>query len=194
MVSLSFPHCTMITPANSRPPPVLSQQIIVGCHSLLHVVDSNSGVDIEISGGIITKESLLGSFSKVSDKMSGSVSSRDPVKEEAVMPAQPVTQEPGQSVQASSSSALQERVERAKMLVEQRKAEKEAAEEDKEKTKEMERREVGKVRRESDIIIVEEHFRVRVSGVLVIRSEEESSDSWLDRLLVSMCCCAPFLF
>ena len=162
--------------------------------TLLLVLDSNSGVDIEITGGIITKESLLGSFSKVSDKMSGSVSSSDPVKEkEAVITPQQVPQE---SVQSSSGSvsALQERVERAKMLVEQRKAEKEAAEDDKEKTKEMERREVGKVRRDSDIVILEEHVRVRVSGVVVIEIEEESPDGWLDRLLFSICCCAPCLF
>ena len=151
-------------------------------------------MDIEITGGIITKESLLGSFGKVSDKMSGSVSSSDPVKEkEAGITPQ---QDPQESVQSSSGSvsALQERVERAKMLVEQRKAEKEAAEDDKEKTKEMERREVGKVRRDSDIVIVEEHVRVRVSGVVVIEIEEESSDGLLDRLLFSICCCAPCLF
>ena len=161
--------------------------------TLLLVLDSNSGVDIEITGGIITKESLLGSFSKVSDKMSGSVSSSDPVKEEVVKTAPPVTQESVQS-SSGSSSALQDRVERAKMLVEQRKAEKEAAEDDKVKTKEMERREVGKVRRDSDIVIVEEHVRVRVSGVVVIEIEDESSDGWLDRLLFSICCCAPCLF
>ena len=34
-------------------------------------LDSSSGVDVEITGGVITKESLLGSFSKVSHKMSG---------------------------------------------------------------------------------------------------------------------------
>ena len=102
-------------------------------------LDSSSGVDIEITGGVITKESLLQSFSKVSDKMTGSV--KETEKEETVTVK---TQEPQQS--SSSSSSLQERVERAKMLVEQRKAEKEAAEDDKEKNKEMERREVGKVR------------------------------------------------
>ena len=163
--------------------------------SLLLVLDSNSGVDIEITGGIITKESLLGSFSKVSDKMSGSVSSSDPVKkeQEVVKTAPTVTQEPVQS-SSGSLSALQDRVERAKMLVEQRKAEKEAAEDDKVKTKEMERREVGKVRSDSDIVIVEEHVRVRVGGVVVIEIEEESSDGWLDRLLFSICCCAPCLF
>ena len=104
-------------------------------------LDSSSGVDIEITGGVITKESLLGSFSKVSDKMSGSVKETEKKEETETVK----TQEPQQS-SSSSSSSLQERVERAKMLVEQRKAEKEAAEEDKEKSKEMERREVGKVR------------------------------------------------
>ena len=123
--------------------------------TLLLVLDSNSGVDIEITGGIITKESLLGSFSKVSDKMKGSVSSSDPVKEkEAGITPQQVPQEPVQS-SSGSVSALQERVERAKMLVEQRKAEKEVAEGDKEKSKEMERREMGKVRSViSEIIIL----------------------------------------
>ena len=108
-------------------------------------------MDIEITGGVITKESLLGSFSKVSDKMSGSVTS-DAVKEEKTSEE---TQEPGQSSSAASST-LQDRVERAKMLVEQRKAEKEAAEGDKEKSVEMERRELGKVSVNSEVIIVEE--------------------------------------
>ena len=40
------------------------------------------------------------------------------------------------------------------MLVEQRKAEKEVAEGDKEKSKEMERREMGKVRRVNSEIII----------------------------------------
>ena len=106
-------------------------------------LDSSSGVDIEITGGVITKESLLGSFSKVSDKMSGSVKEAEKKEETVKEETETVkTQEP----QQSSSSSLQERVEKAKMLVEQRKAEKEEAEDDKEKTKEMERREVGKVR------------------------------------------------
>ena len=109
-------------------------------------------MDIEITGGVITKESLLGSFSKVSDKMSGSVTS-DAVKE-----ISEETQEPGQSSSAASTT-LQDRVERAKMLVEQRKAEKEAAEGDKEKSVEMERRELGKVSVNSDVIIVEELVR-----------------------------------
>ena len=43
------------------------------CMFIHNKVDSSSGMDIEITGGVITKESLLGSFSKVSDKMSGSV-------------------------------------------------------------------------------------------------------------------------
>ena len=51
---------------------------------------------------------------------------------------------------------LQARVERAKMLVEQRKAEKEVAEGDKEKSKEMERREMGKVRSVISDMIEEE--------------------------------------
>lgn len=52
------------------------------------------------------------------------------------------------------------------MLVEQRKAEKEVTESDKEKSKEMERREMGKV----------------------ILCEKENL---IDRLLVSICCCIP---
>ena len=55
------------------------------------------------------------------------------------------------------------------MLVEQRKAEKEVAEGDKEKSKEMERREMGKV----------------------ILCEKENV---IDRLLVSICCCILCLF
>ena len=146
-------------------------------------------MDIEITGGVITKESLLGSFSKVSDKMSGSVTS-DAVKEEKTSEE---TQEPGQSSSAASST-LQDRVERAKMLVEQRKAEKEAAEGDKEKSKEMERREVGKVSYNSEVITVEELQEELVRVRVVILCEEDCSENLLDRLLVSICCCIPCLF
>ena len=52
------------------------------------------------------------------------------------------------------------------MLVEQRKAEKEVAEGDKEKSKEMERREMGKVKR--DMIIIEElQEHVKLVGGIV---------------------------
>lgn len=102
----------------------------------VYFIDSSTGVDIEITGGIITKESLLESFSKVSDKMSGSTSMKVEVK--------PTQQEVSQEPASPASASLQERVDRAKVLVEQRKAEKETQESDKEKTKERERREVGK--------------------------------------------------
>ena len=102
-------------------------------------VDSSSGVDIEITGGSITKDGLLNSFKKVAEKV-GSAPKTSEAGNTSATPAQAAQQAPAASV------SLQERVERAKMLVEQRKMEKQKDEDDKEKNKEMERREVGKVR------------------------------------------------
>ena len=102
-------------------------------------VDSSSGVDIEITGGSITKDGLLNSFKKVAEKI-GSAPQTSEAGAMSATPAQAAQQAPAAPV------SLQERVERAKMLVEQRKMEKQKDEDDKEKNKEMERREVGKVR------------------------------------------------
>ena len=102
-------------------------------------LDSSSGVDIEITGGSITKDGLLNSFKKVAEKI-GSAPQTSEAGAMSATPAQAAQQAPAAPV------SLQERVERAKMLVEQRKMEKQKDEDDKEKNKEMERREVGKVR------------------------------------------------
>ena len=107
--------------------------------SKLFFVDSSSGVDIEITGGSISKDGLLNSFKKVAEKI-GSAPQTSEAGAMSATPAQAAQQAPAASV------SLQERVERAKMLVEQRKMEKQKDEDDKEKNKEMERREVGKVR------------------------------------------------
>ena len=128
-------------------------------------------MDIEITGGIITRESLLESFSKVSDKMSGSTSMKVEVK--------PTQQEVSQEPASPASASLQERVDRAKVLVEQRKAEKETQESDKEKTKERERREVGKVRGEVDIDIVTVEEYVLLGGAVIL-SEADTRNHLLD--------------
>ena len=44
-----------------------------------------------------------------------------------------------------------------------------------------------------DIIIVEKRSTLELKTELGI-SEEEKLDSWLDRLLVPICCCFPCLF
>ena len=93
-------------------------------------VDSSSGVDIEITGGSITQDGLLNSFKKVAEKI-GSAPQTSEAGAMSATPAQAAQQAPAAPV------SLQERVERAKMLVEQRKMEKQKDEDDKEKNKEM---------------------------------------------------------
>ena len=108
-------------------------------HSLtILVLDSSTGLDLEVTGGKLTKEMLLSSFSKVSAPRTQNTDIRtEPVTgtEASAVEVEPV---------AGASSNLQDRVEKAKMMVEQRRQEKEDAEKEKEKTKEMERRELGK--------------------------------------------------
>ena len=97
---------------------------------LFFFVDSSSGVDIEITGGSITQDGLLNSFKKVAEKI-GSAPQTSEAGAMSATPAQAAQQAPAAPV------SLQERVERAKMLVEQRKMEKQKDEDDKEKNKEM---------------------------------------------------------
>ena len=113
-------------------------------------IDSSTGVDMEITGGIITKESLFASFAKVCDKQEGGNMAPGVDSNVSASPAAATSSTSNSTAAASAeqssgvSVSLQERVERAKMLVEQRKMEKEQEENDKEKSKEMERREIGK--------------------------------------------------
>jgi len=146
----------------------------------VYFIDSSTGVDLEITGGIVTKESLLGSINKALDKVGEAVdiAQAAPVAVAAApvaAAAAPVavaaapasitetsatiiessnsTKEAAEEskVEAVSSNSsveqpkpLEERVERAKLLMAQRQAEREAQEKEKEKDKEKERREVGK--------------------------------------------------
>jgi len=129
----------------------------------VYFIDSSTGVDLEITGGIVTKESLMASISKAHDKVgeaadfvqAAPVASAEPVSvtESAAKITEGSTSEAAEEskVEAVSSNAsgeqpkaLEERVERAKLLMAQRQAEREAQEKEKEKDKEKERREVGK--------------------------------------------------
>jgi len=120
----------------------------------VYFIDSSTGVDLEITGGIITKESLMASISKALQKVGEAV---EPVA--AVEPSAAIA-EPSSDVNSSENDnneetekvetvseqpkALEERVERAKQLMAQRQTEREVQEKEKEKDKERERREVGK--------------------------------------------------
>ena len=110
---------------------------------------------------------MKASFDKVEAKKNAPASDAtttvETPKETKVEETAPVST-PTSTVATSSSgpavsASLQERVERAKMLVEQRKMEKEQAENDKEKSKEMERREVGKAMLERKRMMEEKELK-----------------------------------
>jgi len=138
----------------------------------VYFIDSSTGVDLEITGGIVTKESLMGSISKAQSKV-GQVVETPPVApvvvEEPDNAAPVVVEEPAKTVSetettpvvestrnevvepeaapttaGTQAASLEDRVERAKALMAQRQAERENEEKEKEKEKEKERREVGK--------------------------------------------------
>jgi len=136
----------------------------------IYFIDSSTGVDIEITGGVITKESLSTSFEKVKKSVGGvEVPAKEPSENvESVSEASVVKSESSaasSAVPAASSSvsagqsSLNERVERAKQLVEQRKMEKERDEQEKEKSKEVERREIGKAMLERKRMLEEKELR-----------------------------------
>jgi len=135
----------------------------------VYFIDSSTGVDLEITGGIVTKESLMASINKALAKVGNPVETVDPatavntesatelkaavnVKEAPAEPAVSVPNiavaeskvDPGPSNNGGEVSSLDDRVERAKVLMAQRQAEREVQEKEKEKDKEQERREVGK--------------------------------------------------
>jgi len=131
----------------------------------VYFIDSSTGVDLEITGGIVTKESLLGSINKALDKVGEAVDIAQAAPVVAAAPAS-ITETSASMIESSNSTKeaaeeskveavssnssveqpkpLEERVERAKLLMAQRQAEREAQEKEKEKDKEKERREVGK--------------------------------------------------
>jgi len=125
----------------------------------VYFIDSNTGVDLEITGGIVTKETLMSSINKALSKVGEAIDTvqATPVVSE-VQPSgteekseakhtENSTSEVVQNEAANSSRTevpLEDRVARAKELMAQRQAEREAQEKEKEKDKEKERREVGK--------------------------------------------------
>eukprot|EP00092_Neocalanus_flemingeri_P087862 GFUD01110942.1.p1 GENE.GFUD01110942.1~~GFUD01110942.1.p1 ORF type:complete len:457 (+),score=155.05 GFUD01110942.1:48-1418(+) len=135
----------------------------------VYFIDSGTGVDLEITGGIVTKESLMASIDKAVAKFGEAAETvlTAPVAavEPAVVAVEPaVVAVPETSVVSESGStatkdestieavsttsgeqppALEDRVEKAKVLMEQRRVERENQEKEKEKSQEKERREVG---------------------------------------------------
>jgi len=135
----------------------------------VYFIDSTTGVDLEITGGLVTKDSLLASVARAKKKLTEPetlvpAASSPPAPVPTPAPAPTLTPAPttapatapatvsessaGSSPaaagnEASSQASLDERVARAKMLVQQRQAEREKEEEEKEKNREMERRKLG---------------------------------------------------
>jgi len=126
----------------------------------VYFIDSNTGVDLEITGGIVTKETLTSSINKALAKVGEAVDAvqATPAVAETkscetenateVKQTENSTSEVVVQPEAANSSPtevpLEDRVARAKELMAQRQAEREAQEKEKEKDKEKERREVGK--------------------------------------------------
>jgi len=126
----------------------------------VYFIDSNTGVDLEITGGIVTKETLISSINKALAKVGEAVvavqatpavaetKSSEAEGSTGVKQSESSTSEVVLQPEAANSSRseipLEDRVARAKELMAQRQAEREAQEKEKEKDKEKERREVGK--------------------------------------------------
>merc|ERR1712179_57045 len=125
----------------------------------VYFIDSNTGVDLEITG-IVTKETLISSINKalakvgeavvavratpaVAETKSSEAEGTTGVKETESSTSEVVVQ-PEAANSSRSEIPLEDRVARAKELMAQRQAEREAQEKEKEKDKEKERREVGK--------------------------------------------------
>jgi len=129
----------------------------------VYFIDSSTGVDLEITGGQVTVDSLLASIQRAEEKLvslgkSGqeaplatNATAQDTIaKEHETNPPSEISTGSTSEINASSSSPatvddapLAERVARAKMLMQQRQMEKQKEEEDKEKNQEIERRNLG---------------------------------------------------
>jgi len=121
-------------------------------------IDSSTGVDLEITGGVLNKDLLVESICKTLSKLNAGTpaspeANATPVTlatESAEVPIAHLVSEPSTSAAVSAdtsgkeSSSLEERVEKAKRLALQRQSEREQAEKDKEKSEELERRKIGK--------------------------------------------------
>ena len=147
----------------------------------IYFIDSQSGVNIETTGGGVTKENLLKSLQTAMKggvtgaSGSGAESITSP-RSERVEQARQVIQneglddsktEPAPST-PTTSMTLEERVERAKRLLAQKQAEKDQESKDKEKSSEMERREVGKK--------MQEHKRNQADEEIRKAAEERQKD------------------
>jgi len=135
----------------------------------VYFIDSTTGVDLEITGGLVTKDSLLESVARARKRLTepgtlapvpaassaptatsapappsapAPTSAAATVSEESV-PTAGSTPIAAKNESSSQQASLDERVARAKMLVQQRQAEREKEEEEKEKNREMERRKLG---------------------------------------------------
>merc|ERR1719186_53570 len=129
----------------------------------VYFIDSSTGVDLEITGGIVTKESLMASIRKAFAKIGEAAETvqADPVAavESPVLvsettvessASEPKKENEESKIETVSTTSgeqpkqLEDRVEKAKLLMEQRRLERENQEKEKEKDQERERREVGK--------------------------------------------------
>ena len=153
----------------------------VGLTNPLFVVDSSTGLDLEVTGGKLTKEMLLASFNKVSAASKSAKTERPPV---AVPQAEAG---PSSTVEveavAGASASLQERVEKAKMLVEERRLEKENAEKEKVKSKEVERRDLGKAMLEMKRSKEEKELR---EAALQRKKDKEEAKKALEKVRAQM--------
>lgn len=139
-------------------------------------IDSKTGVDLEITGGVITKDQLVTSIEKAVNRMedandsskdtsspsaTGAESSKISTNEESnkqrevniehssTEPTQSSTENSTSEVVPQSSSktdniSLEERVERARRLAQQKQLEREQEAKEKDKNAELERRNIGK--------------------------------------------------
>jgi len=125
----------------------------------IYFIESTTGVNLEVTAGEADQDKLLASLRKANEARSSSVPGEKPAAaasaHPAAAPTPPVesTSAPLESAVASDNSqssssadkaALEERVARAKELLEKRRQQKMAEEEDKVKNSEMERRTEGK--------------------------------------------------
>jgi len=117
----------------------------------IYFIDSSTGVDLEIVGGVITKEKVLASFDNLKNKSKSannspveSVVSKSETGASSSANAPVVIDSPARSTSAAGKPSLEERVQKAKALAAQRQAEREETEKNKEKSEETQRRELGK--------------------------------------------------
>jgi len=115
----------------------------------VYFIDSGTGVDLEITGGVVTKSMLLSSVQKATERFHSShaeanTNVESDQKQSSARETKPESCTTEETNVVAQDTSLEERVERAKLLMAKRQSEREEQEKEKEKQKEMERREVGK--------------------------------------------------